>query len=209
MAKFNLDDYDPVEERIKKFYADHPEGRIITTLTSDPNNIDFSVFRAAVFVGGDEKATGWAVELRDKELSKGRRGEYESVNYSSWLENCETSAIGRALANAGYQGSKRPSRQEMQKVERMNNAATQKQETKEVKLSDNQKEFKRLIALVSPEKQKEYWADIKAETTPEGKQRVLTELQEFVKSIEKMPPEPDFDDTGLDDMFTDNKAEDI
>jgi CBS-domain-containing membrane protein len=51
-------------------------------------------------------------------LSKNQYGkEYESVNYTSWLENAETSAIGRALANFNYAGSKRPSREEMQKVE--------------------------------------------------------------------------------------------
>jgi hypothetical protein len=34
------------------------------------------------------------------------------------LENCETSAIGRALANAGFSGNKRTSREEMEKVAR-------------------------------------------------------------------------------------------
>jgi len=45
------------------------------------------------------------------------------VNRTSALENCTTSAIGRALADMGYQGSlngkaSRPSREEMEKVER-------------------------------------------------------------------------------------------
>jgi hypothetical protein len=44
------------------------------------------------------------------------RKQYETVNYTSWTENCEESAIGRALDNAGYASS--PSREEMQKVER-------------------------------------------------------------------------------------------
>jgi hypothetical protein len=42
-----------------------------------------------------------------------------NANKSSWWENCETSAIGRALANMGMSISKqRPSREEMAKVQR-------------------------------------------------------------------------------------------
>ena len=120
--KFNLDDYEPVEERIKKFYKDHKDGRIITFLRSEPNNMDFAVFEAQVFVGEELKATGWAQERRDPELSKSKTGsDYESVNFAAWLENAETSAIGRALANFNYQGNKRPSREEMNKVERSGN----------------------------------------------------------------------------------------
>jgi len=40
------------------------------------------------------------------------------ANKTSALENCETSAIGRALANCGYGGDKRVSREEMDKVQR-------------------------------------------------------------------------------------------
>lgn len=52
-------------------------------------------------------ATGWAREVDGEGL----------VNATSALENCETSAIGRALANAGYSTSKqRASREEMAKA---------------------------------------------------------------------------------------------
>jgi hypothetical protein len=30
MAHFNLNDYEPVEQRIKRFYKDYKDGRIIT-----------------------------------------------------------------------------------------------------------------------------------------------------------------------------------
>lgn len=105
---FNLDDYEPVEDRLKRFYADHEDGRVLTTLMSSPDNIATCVFRADLYIGELLKSQGWAYE---------RDGE-GYVNKTSHLENCETSAIGRALANAGYQGSKRPSREEMEKVER-------------------------------------------------------------------------------------------
>lgn len=105
--KFNIDDYEPVEERIKRFYADHEDGRIITELLSSPNDIAIVVVKAAVYVDDTPKATGLAFE---------KAGE-GYVNKTSHLENCETSAIGRALANFNYQGNKRPSREEMQKVQ--------------------------------------------------------------------------------------------
>ena len=107
--KFNLDDYDPVESRIARFYGEHPDGRILTEMRSDPNNLSTCVFRADLYIGEVLKAQGWAYE---------KDGE-GYVNKTSHVENCETSAIGRALANAGYQGSKRPSREEMEKVQRM------------------------------------------------------------------------------------------
>ena len=116
--KFNLQDYEPVDARIKSFYTDHPSGCILTELKSDPDPL--AVFMATIMVDGIIRSTGWAVEMRDMEMSKSRSGkEYETVNFSSWLENCETSAIGRALANFNYAGSKRASREEMAKVSRV------------------------------------------------------------------------------------------
>jgi len=122
MRKFNLDDYETVEERLRRFYADHEDGSIITHLISEPNARECAVFRAEVHWGGVLRATGYAQETRDTELAQTKDGrEYETVNYTSWVENAETSAIGRALANAGYQGSKKPraSREEMEKVNRV------------------------------------------------------------------------------------------
>ncbi len=122
MRKFNLDDYETVEERLRRFYADHEDGCIITHLISEPNARECAVFRAEVHWGGVLRATGYAQETRDTELAQTKDGrEYETVNYTSWVENAETSAIGRALANAGYQGSKKPraSREEMEKVNRV------------------------------------------------------------------------------------------
>jgi hypothetical protein len=54
------------------------------------------------------KSTGLAFEIDGQGMA----------NKTSALENAETSAIGRALANAGYSGNKRASREEMAKVAR-------------------------------------------------------------------------------------------
>lgn len=116
MARFNLDDYETVEERIKRFYNDNPDGRIVTwdSTSKQDRARKIWVVRAQVFMDHEDqhvhcpKATGWAFEI------EGTAG----ANQTSALENAETSAIGRALANAGYSGNKRASREEMAKVER-------------------------------------------------------------------------------------------
>lgn len=107
MGFFNLEDYETVEERLVKFWADNKDGRIITSL------LDFSgsrfIVRAEIYRESDSPV--WATGLAE-ETVQGR-----GVNATSALENCETSAIGRALANAGYATKgKRASREEMSKV---------------------------------------------------------------------------------------------
>jgi hypothetical protein len=116
---FNLEDYETVKERKKKFYEDHPEGRIIVELLNQDTILQYALVKATVCIGETVKAMGYAMELRDTEMSVSRKGEeYASVNYSSWLENCEESAIGRALDNAGYAGNNKCSKEEMEKVKR-------------------------------------------------------------------------------------------
>lgn len=105
-----LDGYAPVADRITLFYERYPDGRIITDLVS--NGAREVVFKARVYRTVNEPrpaATGWASE---------REGDGD-VNAVACLENTETSAIGRALANLGFTASRRrPSYEEMQKVER-------------------------------------------------------------------------------------------
>ena len=107
---FNLNEYETVEERLAKFIADYPDFRIATELESMADNrfiVKAYVYRT--YADGVAFSTGYAEE---KVTDRG-------VNSTSALENCETSAIGRALANAGYASkSKRPSREEMAKVNR-------------------------------------------------------------------------------------------
>ena len=108
---FKLEDYETVEERLVKFWKDCPDGRIETELI-EASATRFIVMARIFRTEADPKAwtTGHAYEVISD------RG----VNSTSALENCETSAIGRALANANYATrGKRPSREEMNKVIRV------------------------------------------------------------------------------------------
>ena len=119
-----LENYETVAERLARWMNNLEQqslhGRVITQMMSTPG-ADICVFRAELWVtpigswGEDLQgtliSTGWAEEVRGQ----------GNVNKTSHVENCETSAIGRALANAGVAGSdpaRRASREEMAKVER-------------------------------------------------------------------------------------------
>ena len=81
--------YIMVNERIKEFRKQHPNGQILTQVMA---NADGQVmFQAKVIVDGVLVATGHAYE---KEAST-------FINKTSYIENCETSAIGRALGVYG------------------------------------------------------------------------------------------------------------
>jgi hypothetical protein len=105
---FNLADYETVEVRLEKFIKDYPDSRIATELeVCDRDRYIVKAYLYKVATDSVAWTTGYAEE---KVTDRG-------VNSTSALENCETSAIGRALANAGYAAKgKRPSREEMSKV---------------------------------------------------------------------------------------------
>jgi hypothetical protein len=107
---FNLDDYEPVALRLDRWLKQNSNGIVKTDLLSQPG-ADICVFRAELWLEGQCISTGHAEEVRNSNM----------INKTSSMEVCETSAIGRALANAGMAGSdmtKRPSREEMSKVQR-------------------------------------------------------------------------------------------
>jgi hypothetical protein len=94
--RFNPDEYITVSERIEKFYAKFPQGRIITTVMEHHQESGFILMRAEVYREPDDAlpaATGHAYELR----SAGH------VQAGSYVEVCETSSVGRALALLGFE----------------------------------------------------------------------------------------------------------
>jgi len=117
MPHFNLEDYETVESRIKRFYETYPDGRLITELVNEYEEAVpriFIVKSYAYLTDGDQaanlpKATGYAFEV------DGGQG----ANKLAALENAETSSLGRCLANMGMSGNKRASREEMAKANRV------------------------------------------------------------------------------------------
>lgn len=84
-------EYVQVNERIKAFRMLHPEGSIVTEIISHIDGV--IVMRATVATAdGIVLATGTAFEMQSSSY----------INKTSYIENCETSAVGRALGNAGF-----------------------------------------------------------------------------------------------------------
>jgi len=129
---FNLEDYETVEERLIKFWKEHPDGRIDTRLV-EASASRFIVQAYIYRTEADQHP--WASGLAEETIS-GR-----GVNATSALENCETSALGRALASAGYATKgKRPSREEMAKVQEQSKVKASIEEVK-AKMADTSKQY--------------------------------------------------------------------
>jgi len=113
--RFNISDYEEVKDRIPKFFEKYPDGRIQTELVRIQEDMSRVAFVAKLYANKTDQldglalATGWAYEIEGEGY----------INETSHVENCETSAIGRALANIGLHGTKRPSKEEMMKTKRM------------------------------------------------------------------------------------------
>ena len=112
---FDLSQYEDVQARCERYWKAYPNGRIQTDLTHHirpDGRVEWVCLSAIYRDYGDlyPFATGWATEIEGS----------SPVNKTNASENCETSAIGRAIGNGmGTPLGKRPSREEMGKVERV------------------------------------------------------------------------------------------
>ena len=121
---FDIDSYEPVQSRFSRFieWAETQDKAfaVISELLSAPG-ADICVMKTTIYADGAEVATGHAEEIRNM----------GNVNKTSSLENCETSSLGRCLSNfpmhnfCGSSLDKRPSREEMQKVQRGDTVVTE------------------------------------------------------------------------------------
>ena len=122
MANFNLNDYETVEQRLHRAYKDHPLMRVITKnlTTLQDRQVSTWVVQAEIWLPYPDdmaemalRSDGWYLK------STGLAFEVDGVGMAqktAALETCESSAIGRALANAGYSGNKRTTREERAKI---------------------------------------------------------------------------------------------
>ena len=105
-----LEGYESVAERIEKFWAKYPNGRIDVQLIHHTG--DRYIIQTAIYKDMSDSApfaTDFAEEIR-------------SATNRFPLENCSTSSIGRALHTGGLskfsENHNRPSLEEMKRVER-------------------------------------------------------------------------------------------
>ncbi|HST24108.1 MAG TPA: hypothetical protein VLR90_23600 [Blastocatellia bacterium] len=107
-----VQDYVTVAERIEKFYQRHENGRIVTHIVEHDAERGFILMRAEIYRSADDAlpaATGHAYEFKSEGY----------VQRTSYIEVCETSAVGRALAMAGFEVRRGiASREEMEKAAR-------------------------------------------------------------------------------------------
>jgi CBS domain-containing protein len=161
---FNLEDYETVEERLIKFWKDHPDGQIHTKLLDSASGrfiVEAAIYRT------EADLRPWTTGLAEETI-QGR-----GVNATSALENCETSAIGRALANAGYATKgKRASREEMGKVVKSQEVKATIDEVK-AKMAETSGEY---IPVV---KEEDPWT-IKPATMPPTMEEAVATVKEII-----------------------------
>jgi len=127
MPNFNLENYETVEERLKVFWKENPNANINTEVVHITDDGTCVTIKATIYIFQQDESIV-AVSTGIAQETKGQGG---FANKDAWVENCETSAIGRALANWKYQGSNkaRPSREEMSKVGNQDNVEVTKVRT--------------------------------------------------------------------------------
>ena len=165
---WNLDNYEPVADRIERFRKEYPLATIETELISEMGGNGYR-FKALIDIEGVLVATGHAEELISA------RG----VNQAHALENAETSAVGRALANFGLRSvGGIPTKEDMQNVETRNQAAAEK-------VSERQKTLLELINSQDEQKQTQIKQIAKDKHLPSLRNPLHSEaLDEWQKILE-------------------------
>lgn len=141
----NLDDYVSVAERIERFYEKHPTGRIIPEIISHNYELGIVVMKASVYRNLDDaepSAVGHAIETSTSGY----------VNKQGFhLENCETSAVGRALAMLGLEVKRGiASREEMRRSERAERNRPQAVQSEAATPASKSARAKTMSELVTP-----------------------------------------------------------
>ena len=109
---FNMNEYEPVADRIAAFWDKYPNGRLHTEIVLI--NETEIVIKASAFTDRDDPRPA-AIDYAQESRTSG-----QLVKFA--VENCSTSSLGRVLATLNFQPKKdgkavRPSREEMKKVE--------------------------------------------------------------------------------------------
>ncbi len=131
-AKFNLDEYVTVNERIEKFYKMHPNGRINTELVSLEDGV--VIFKASIYRDLNDavpSATGYAYEKENSSF----------ITKTSYIEVAETSAVGRGLAMLGLEIKKSISSYEEVANAKLNQDNINNTEVTSKEISTNEKDL--------------------------------------------------------------------
>jgi hypothetical protein len=188
MAFFDLSEYEPVENRIRAFWEAHPNGRI---LPDKPTLV--------LREDGKYQWECWTHIYIDKEdampTTRGFASEIEGsspVNRTNASENCETSSIGRALANLGFATKgKRPSREEMEKVARAQQSSPNPSSPPKQPMTDG--DWNNLLAELNQcgsEEQLKVWSALASTySMPEDKRLIL--LQIYQEQKQSLTPAPE------------------
>ena len=168
-TKIKGKEYVEVNQRILAFWEMYPEGRITTELVSDDG--ERCLFKAYVIVNGTVVATGHAFESKAS----------SAVNKSSYIENCETSAIGRALGIFGIGIT-----ESIASAEEVESAIEQQEGLSEISakkaLWDAEKSAFELMGYTSPKEFHEQAIAVRDdwEETPETMRRIANEIMEAI-----------------------------
>jgi hypothetical protein len=172
----SIEDYEPVASRLARFWEKHPEGRVITKLLTFEG--DRVIVQADIYFDREDDrpvATDFAEEIRGS----------NNVNKTSFIENACTSAIGRALSDCDFASAdwtKRPSREEMQKVERMTSRPTEGGNITEPSNLASDKQLNMIRAVCKSI----------GRTVPNGIQGwTKKEASAFIDTIKSNPPAPE------------------